>query len=66
MSTDSYDKIRLKAGPKQYKSHARLSKRARLQQRVHRLTLDLRRFAIKATNADDATWATNYADDLTK
>jgi hypothetical protein len=65
MSTDSFDKIRLKGGPKQYKTgRPGACGRARLQQRLHKLTLDLRRFARRAPSVDEATWATQHADVL--
>ena len=50
-------KKRLKRAPKQYKSAPRLEGRARLQQRLMNLFVDVHTFAEKATDPVDIRWA---------
>jgi len=59
MTTDSLDKIRRKGGPKQYKRAPGLSGRARLEQRLVRLLIDLDRFT-RHTDSRDASWARTW------
>lgn len=62
---DSMDKIRLKGGPKQYKSgKPGPTGRARLQQRVNKLLLDAARFARKEERSDDGKWAARLGSTL--
>jgi hypothetical protein len=56
MTTDSLDKIRRKGGPKQYKRAPGLRGRARLEQRLARLTIDLNRLT-RCADSRDAAWA---------
>lgn len=63
--TDSWDKIRLKGGPKQYKSGKPGPTGAdRLRRRVNSLLLAATRLARKATDVEEREWAERLADAL--
>src|SRR5262245_22130859 len=59
MSTDSFDKICLKGAPKVYKRAPGLRGRARLEQRLVRLTIELHRLA-RDPRSRDAGWAREW------
>jgi hypothetical protein len=66
--TDSFDKIRLKGAPKQYKTGTPgVTGRARIEARVRKLAAEAERFAIKAgreADAVNADWANALAHSL--
>lgn len=62
---DSMDKIRLKGGPKQYKTgKPGLSGRERLQARVNKLLVDCARYVRKSPDVDDRVWAARLGSTL--
>lgn len=64
MTTDSMDKIRLKGGLKQYKRGPGAVGRARLEQRIARLVIDLHRFSQHVRVPNDFVWARTWLDRL--
>ena len=62
--TNSWDKIRLKSGPKQYKSGPKPTGKVRLQQRVNRLLLDAARLERKPCTTLEDEVGRDYASKL--
>jgi hypothetical protein len=62
---DSMDKIRLKGGPKQYKSgQPGPTGKDRLQRRVNSLLLAASRLSRKSTKPDEVAWAKRLVEAL--